>query len=79
MVEMVYVEWEDAQSIDDWTQIEDLSADLALVKTLGYLLKRTAKSIVVSVAWTPETKQSCCNLVIPKGCILKIKHVMIHD
>ena len=81
---LIYVEWFDAYSDDNWQSITDAiihNHKLMLVKTVGYIVSKNKKRIVIShtTAFNRDhTNRIVCGcLHIPMRSIIKIKEVKI--
>lgn len=78
MKKLVYIEWLDAQSTDDWTGVDDIKADeLATIHTYGQLIKKTKKSVTVALNHDVTNNNYSCFIAIPLGWIKKYKEVKI--
>lgn len=69
---LVYVEWLDAESTDDWESIEKQTEDkdLPVIKTVGFLLKETDRYILVTMQVDHKNHSSSMTMKIPKGMIV---------
>lgn len=75
----ILVEWIDACSVDDWTDVADAKAqELAHMKTLGFLVSEDDKKLTIALSWDSSNDSVSQFLVIPKAWIesrriLKVK------
>ena len=72
----VYIEWYDAYTLDSWTLLNEaieLTDRKYLCKTLGWVLSKNKKRIIISHTINPN--QTMGILHIPTGCIKKIKYL----
>ena len=69
---LIYIEWEDATSCDDWSVARDvLEFRLSLIKTVGFLVFENDE--VVTVSLNVDTSDHGCSdyICIPKVNIKK--------
>ena len=71
--------WKDASTLSEpWRLKKDIQDDpLCRIKSVGYVVKETDEYIILSVSKT-QTKIGLSvgvSVVIPKGCIIKIKEL----
>jgi len=67
---LVYILFHDPHSQDDWTDWDDILSEPCEVHAVGRLVKEAPGSFTVSVSVNFENKDSCCNMIIPKNCII---------
>ena len=77
---MVYVEWTDAATEDDWQLTEDaVDAGPHPAHTVGWLLKEDDKGIYIAHTYSPDDKgkseEVMGKLVIPRGMLLKLVYI----
>jgi hypothetical protein len=66
----ILVEWYDACSVDDWTEISAAKAEeLPKQLTLGFLVTETEHKITVALSWDRSNEQVSQFMVIPKAWI----------
>ena len=77
---VVQVVWHDAFSKDAWKSVEDLralDAGHATIDTVGYLIRRDKKCIIVSHSISREDEahedEACCSICIPLGMVVSMK------
>lgn len=75
MNKMVSIVWNDAQSIDAWTGIDDICGSLAEIHTLGFLIKKTRWSLTVALNHDISNDAYSCMIIIPKKWIKEIKEL----
>lgn len=72
----VFVIWEDAFSIDEWTNIEDLKeGPSATVHSCGLLVEETPKQIILTLNYDTSNDNVSCVMVIPKDMVRAIIHL----
>ncbi len=64
---LVWIEWNDAASIDAWTDAQEMDHGLRACVTVGWLMRETAGELYVSA--TRSDSEACCTTIIPKRCI----------
>lgn len=69
---IVEILWEDAKSIDDWTQIGDIDGEVVPTKTVGYLLKVTTRAVSLAPTVNGEGDAGS-TYVIPLGMVTGLK------
>lgn len=75
--EPVLVKWYDAQSHDDWIDIESAGDELPLIQTLGYLLKETETEIIVAMQLDLKNEQTSMIMTIPNLWVESIERVRV--
>jgi len=63
--------WMDSCSDDSWKSLEDHGTDV-LIKTVGYFLRESKKSVCV-VQSLSDLKHATASITIPRGCITSMK------
>lgn len=66
---IVLIEWIDAESIDEWTYSPDIDHGCALIKTVGWLLKESKKSVTIALNHDTKNESWSCLIKIPTGMI----------
>jgi hypothetical protein len=66
---LVWIEWNDAATIDPWTPIDDLDVEPQRCVSVGFLVRESAEAVCVSVSVGGD--DACGSIVIPKGCITR--------
>lgn len=70
---LLYVEWADATTEDGWK--DDHSLETHIIKSVGFLIKTTARDIVIAADWSePESNR---RLAIPKAWIQNKKEIVL--
>jgi hypothetical protein len=64
-MKMVWVEWSDAVSVDDWEDKEMVSG-CPIVRSCGFLLKEDDKTIALALNHDVEGDRVSCAMIIPK-------------
>ena len=67
---ILYIEWIDAFSTDEWCEKEELEEE-ELCFSVGWLIDENKKYITIATSVNGE--DGCGYISIPKGCIIK-KH-----
>ena len=71
---IVKIEWVDPHSVDEWTDIKDHDWNLTkTVVSIGRVIKETSNAFVLTLCYAKDDETSCCNMVIPKTCIVKVE------
>lgn len=71
----VYVEWIDSETDDGWGKIKDVSDNLTLCRTIGYLIKDSSDFVTIAHSWDEENDHVNGTIQIPKVAIKKKKFV----
>jgi len=66
---MVLIEWIDAESEDSWTFSPDIDHGCALIKSVGWLLKESKKSVTIALNHDTKNDSWSCIMKIPTGMI----------
>jgi hypothetical protein len=69
------VHWHDAQSVDGWTFKSDIEPSLAMVVTLGHLVKEDVDTVVIALNHDETNDSYSCFINIPKKWIVQRKTV----
>ena len=64
-MEMVWIEWADAVSIDDWEDKEEV-AGCPIVRSCGFLLKEDDDAIALALNHDVANDRVSCAIIIPK-------------
>lgn len=73
MMKMVRVTWVDAATVDQWQVLGSLSPIFS-VTSVGYLLKKTKKRVVL-VQSVSENDQQSAQLTLPRVAVRSIKRL----
>lgn len=71
---LIQVRWEDAYSEDEWQDVGTVKTDRYSCVTTGYLLRKTAKVLIVAGSLN-EAGQACCVMHIPAPWATKIRRL----
>jgi len=71
----VYIEWKDAESIDEWTEVEEVQLVSKTIRTLGWLIKENANYYAVALNNDGENDLFSCIIQIPKVVCLSVMHL----
>jgi hypothetical protein len=67
----LFIIWEDAVSIDEWTSMSDINIDKpTLIHTVGLLVEENDKRLAVAVNYDDENESVSCVMIIPKNMII---------
>lgn len=73
LLKPVFVIWEDAFSIDEWTTREELlHGSSALVHTCGFLIEDNEHQVIVTLNHDISNDNVSCVMVIPKDMVRAI-------
>jgi len=73
-LKLIYIEWFDAETQDDWTDISKLDFNLKKVKSVGWLINENDNSLTILPSHS-EDDQCMGALTIPKGWIKKRRNL----
>jgi hypothetical protein len=65
------VTWIDARSQDGWTDQADLDVRVAIIETLGHVIKETEEVLCIASSMDMWTDQVAGIMFIPIRCVLK--------
>lgn len=71
----IIVTWVDARTDDGWTSPEDLDHRLAMITTLGFLVRETDDVLCVASSRDKRTGQLSGIMYIPVVCILERREI----
>jgi hypothetical protein len=71
---LVMVTWVDAYSADAWEPITNMVPEVKLCHTVGFLLARNNKAVVVA-STVSDDGDSCCVMFIPPGMVRKFNYL----
>ena len=75
-MKVIEINWEDACSVGNaWCDRDN--AEPYKCKTVGYLIKKDHKKIVVAQSHCLENNDVMNKMVIPRGCVLDIKELSL--
>ncbi|RTL05271.1 hypothetical protein EKK58_08410 [Candidatus Dependentiae bacterium] len=77
MLNAIYVVWNDAVSYDSWTSLEDISAELAEIHTLGFIVSETPEVLSVALNFDVDNESVSCMINIPKQWIVSRKSITL--
>jgi hypothetical protein len=70
---VLFVTWNDAESIDAWTDAVEIDHDPAVIHSIGLLLKEDKDSITLALNHDTKNDTYSCIMKIPKGMIVSRK------
>jgi hypothetical protein len=73
----VLVTWRDAESKDDWSEVDSHTGTLPEIHTLGYVIKYSKESIVVAASRDTVNGMVSMVITIPKAWCLKIRKLKL--
>lgn len=71
--DVIYVEWYDASSTDEWTPLSEVDGTPKLCQSIGWLVKKTSTDI--SIANSREGDEFSCIIHIPRVCIRYVRPI----
>lgn len=74
-MKIIYIEWNDAMSCDNWTQTSEIKPELALIISVGILIAENKEVITIALNHDSTNSQHSCIMNIPKAWI-KTKKVI---
>lgn len=69
---LVQIDWEDAQTGHGWEHEEDITVDIPVVTTIGFLIKENEKGIVIASS-VGSDRHNNARITIPKGMVVNRK------
>jgi len=69
---LVIIEWMDAQSDSDWTDMEKVGCELATIQTVGFIVSETRQGLAVASSLDTTNGAASMVMVIPKKWCVKI-------
>ncbi len=72
---MVYMQWVDPWSLDDWTQVKDIDQEAPLICSIGFLIKETKHSYALALNFNPEEDEVSCTMIIPRNAVKVLEYV----
>lgn len=66
---IMLIEWVDAESIDAWTEIDNLSQTLPTIKTVGFIVKQTKDLLTIALNYDADNQSVSCVMKIPNQWI----------
>ena len=76
-MKIIEVEWEDSCSIANQWMKPNGDLEPSLCKSVGYLVSKNKKRIVIAQNYNDESGEVHNQFIIPRGCVIKIKEVVI--
>ncbi len=67
--ELVWIEWLDAVSTDEWTAVEDVSSECHVIETVGWIVAETPETITLAPNHDRISDNVACYIAIPKAWI----------
>jgi hypothetical protein len=79
MKKVIYLEWYDAETNDDWTSLDDTKEDhhLPVIKTVGFLVKKTKDLFIVSCSIDEKNSMAAQTIKIPTRWVKSKKYLVI--
>lgn len=71
--DFVFISWLDPLSEDEWVKRKDLKLEPCEIHTVGILVEKTKKKVVVALNHDTVTDNLSCLITIPLGIITKMK------
>ena len=79
MKKLIYVEWFDAETKDEWTCLDETKKDdsLPVIKTAGFLVKTTKDLLIISCSIDEKNEQVAQTIKIPTRWVKLKKYLVI--
>jgi len=74
-MKIVVIEWQDAQSHDDWIDEESVCGTLADIISCGCLIKETETSYTVAINYDISNGKYSCIMSIPKAWVSRFEEI----
>lgn len=71
----IKVHWQDAQSVDAWTEKDDLKSSCALIETVGIFVGENDEALTIATNYDTTNETYSCTIHIPKGCIVQRRFI----
>lgn len=71
---LIHVEWKDAQTGHGWEHEEDLTIEIPVVTTIGFLIKENDDGVLIASSVGTD-RHSNARIVIPIGMIVSRKEL----
>jgi hypothetical protein len=72
--DFVYVEWDDAYSLDEWTEKDKVQSDQPyLIKSVGILVEQNDNKIILALNHDTESDAVSCVMTIPFGMVKTLR------
>lgn len=68
---IVLVVWNDAESIDGWTEGHLLDCGVTVVHSVGFLLTEDSEAVTLALNHDTKNKSYSCVIKIPNGMIIE--------
>lgn len=72
----IYLEWIDPADIDAWTPISDISEELNLIRSVGFLIRETEKALIICLNRDLPEHSASMIMIIPKILIRRRMEVV---
>ena len=59
-MELVFIKWKDAVSIDPWTSKDEISPDCHIIYTVGILIKEDKDAVIVALNHDTNSDNFSC-------------------
>lgn len=63
------IEWDDAASLDEWTDIAEIEAVGHRIVSVGFVLEESETAVVLALNIDTVSEKTSCVMFIPKGMI----------
>lgn len=74
---LLYIEWYDAESNDDWRDISDIVAELPLIQTIGFLIKESKDCVAIAQNIDKKNDNASMSMIIPKAWVKRIRKLSV--
>lgn len=70
---VVHVTWRDSEAENSWTPISEVSEELDLTHTVGFLIKETESHLLIALSYDSATQSINCFKRLPRACIEEMR------
>lgn len=69
------IDWVDSSAPPGWYEIDDTDCDPLVIHSVGYLMAKTDKGVVITTSVSSYSGKAMDPLTIPRCAILKMKRI----
>jgi hypothetical protein len=69
------VKWLDAESIDAWTEKDQVDHSLAPIVSIGWVIQQGDESLTIALNHDEKNESFSCMMKIPKGMVLSVQSI----
>jgi hypothetical protein len=70
-MKVYHIEWLDSETLEGWTALSDVEAELSVTHTIGFLIHESNEFLLVAHSYDPGTESTNGLITIPKAAIKK--------